>query len=83
MNAWLSQNGFLDHDAILPAPDRPHGEFEDFPVGGIDVPSGRGIGFVKVPSISPMTAVHSPDPNLTGCFFDSVSVQRQTLHRGL
>jgi hypothetical protein len=34
------------------------GSVKAFPVGGIDFPSGVCIGFVKVPSMTPMTLVH-------------------------
>src|SRR6266404_5812747 len=38
-----------------------------FPVGAIDLPSGVGIGFVNVPVITPVTAVHVPEPKRIGC----------------
>src|SRR6184192_4307866 len=37
------------------------------PVGGIDLPSGVVIGFVNVPDIMPVTAVHVPEPKRIGC----------------
>ena len=40
---------------------------KDFPVGGMDFPSGVGIGFVNVHVITPVTQVHSSVPNLMGC----------------
>jgi hypothetical protein len=38
-----------------------------FPVGGILVPPGRGMGRVKVPVMTPVTAVQLPEPNRMGC----------------
>ena len=32
------------------------------PVGGIVFPSAVGIGFVKVPVMTPVTDVHEPEP---------------------
>src|SRR2546422_8445452 len=37
------------------------------PVGGMLVPSGRGIGRVKVPAMTPVTAVQLPEPKRIGC----------------
>src|SRR6267378_1076227 len=37
------------------------------PVGAIDLPSGVGIGLVKVPVMTPVTAVHVPEPKRMGC----------------
>ena len=44
-----------------------------FPVGGSVFPFPIGIGFVKVPSMTPITLVQSPAPNLTGWVWIRVS----------
>src|SRR5881409_4443940 len=43
------------------------------PVGAIVPPSGVGIGRVKVPVITPVTAVQLPEPNRIGCTLISMS----------
>src|SRR5260370_1978796 len=68
MNARLSQNRYSS--SITPSFQCPTVHITNlnaFPVGGIDLPSGVGIGFVNVPSIMPITLVHSTEANLTGC----------------
>src|SRR5712691_8193644 len=67
MYVWLSQKRYSS--SITPSFQWPTvhiGSLNALPVGGIDLPSPVGIGFVKVPSITPMTLVQSPEPNLTG-----------------
>src|SRR2546425_9841360 len=67
MNVWLSQKRYSS--SMTPSFQWPTvhiTSLNGLPVGGIDLPSAVGIVFVKVPSITPMTLVHSPDPNLTG-----------------
>src|SRR5947199_7320817 len=64
MKSWLSQNS---HSwSILPFFQWPTVTIpmaKRFPVGAIVLPSGVGIGLVNVPPITPVTAVHVPDPN--------------------
>jgi hypothetical protein len=74
MNARLSQNKYSS--SIMPSFQCPTvhiTNLKDFPVGGIALPSGVGIGFVNVPSIMPITLVHAPEANLTGCSLMMVS----------
>jgi len=58
---------FLVHCAVLPMTDSRHLDL----VGLAGRPDGLalpvGIGCVKVPSMTPMTAVHSRCPSFTGC----------------
>jgi hypothetical protein len=49
------------------------GSLNDLPVGRIVFPLPAGIGLVNVPSITPITHVHSPSPNFTGCCLIRVS----------
>jgi len=44
-----------------------------FPVGGIEVPSGRGIGLVKVPVMTPVTDVQAPEPKRIGWVLMAIS----------
>jgi hypothetical protein len=74
MYVWLSQNKYSS--TMTPFFQRPTvfiTSLNDLPVGGMLVPSGSGMGRVKVPSITPMTLVHSPEPNLMGCTWMRVS----------
>src|SRR5258707_270929 len=69
----LSQNRYSS--SIVPFfqwPTVAMGSLKDLPFGGIG-PLADGIGFVKVPSITPVTAVHSPSPRRTGCCLIRVS----------
>src|SRR5512143_3212934 len=74
MNSWLSQNS---HSwSILPSFQWPivaMASLNFFPVGGIVLPSPIGIGLENVPDMTPVTQVHSPDPNLMGCSLMLVS----------
>lgn len=51
-----------------------HIGMENFlPVGWINLPFPIGMGLVKVPVMTPITEVHSPDPIFTGCTYMLVS----------
>lgn len=61
MNARLSQNSHSS--TITPSCQRPIvaiGSLNGLPVGWIVLPPAIGMGFEKVPSMMPMTVVHSP-----------------------
>ena len=47
------------------------------PVGGIDLPSAIGIGLENVPVMTPVTAVHVPEPKRMGCSLISIWGQRR------
>ncbi len=74
MKLWLSQNNHSS--AMTPSFQRPIVTIEtlkDLFVGGIVLSSPAGIGLVNVPSMIPVTAVHSPEAILMGCSFMRVS----------
>src|ERR1022692_3051824 len=74
MYDWLSQNKYSS--SIVPPFQWPTVHMisvKAFPVGGIVLPSPMGIGFVNVPSMTPITLVHSPLAILTGCSWMRVS----------
>ena len=74
MKSWLSQKS--DSAIILPFFHWPIVAIEilkGFPVGAIVLPSGVGIGRENVPVITPVTQVHSPEPNLMGWILIRVS----------
>src|SRR6266571_2791022 len=68
MKSWLSQNS---HSWSIVAPFQcPMVAMpiaKRFPVGAMVLPSPAGIGRVNVPVITPVTAVHVPEPKRIGC----------------
>src|SRR2546427_8118674 len=74
MYHWLSQNRYsLSNRPLLQCAIVAIGSLNFSPVGWMILPSGVTMGLVKVPVISPITAVHSPLPNLTGWTLMAVS----------
>lgn len=62
MHSWLSQNRYSSSMTPWPFPWLRVAIWilQALPVGGRVLPSPIGIGWVNVPSIAPITAVHSP-----------------------
>lgn len=74
MNSWLSQNS---HSwSIVPffqCAMVAIGSANRFPVGSMNFPPPIGMGLVKVPVITPVTDVQSPDPKRIGCTLIAMS----------
>ena len=61
MNAWLSQNSHSSTmTPFFQCPMVAIGSLNFLPVGAMVLPPAVGMGFEKVPSMMPMTVVHSP-----------------------